>query len=406
MATSWGQRKALGKRYSIDPALLYELEKLQQQYALAPGREARGMQAAQYAESMAFSREQADLNRAEREEANKQAAKSGMMGTAGNLLTTAATLRAITKKPGDPFFGKWGSGAAEQPASVSMTQKTPEQIRSEGGAYTTTPATTDMASSAAISGFSGSAGAGEAAVPSLYTNAGTLTEGAYPLSTYGGTGQATGMGASGGSAAGTGGGGSFANFGGVTAIIGAAEGVKSLAQSSRPGKYTTGYNNPAQAGAEMASHPVSAAINPGTTISDWNLVDKDTGLGKFLDLPGRVEEELMKPFSGIIPFTDEGTVICTELYSQGFMDEETYLKDAEFGKKQDIEVIAGYHTWGIPLAKAMRNSRVVTWLVKPLALAWAEDMSGKKNALGAFLNKIGIPICRFIGERVMEVAHG
>jgi len=48
MATSFGQRRALGKRYAIDPAILLEIERMQQQYALAPGREARGIQAAQF----------------------------------------------------------------------------------------------------------------------------------------------------------------------------------------------------------------------------------------------------------------------------------------------------------------------------------------------------------------------
>jgi len=101
-----------------------------------------------------------------------------------------------------------------------------------------------------------------------------------------------------------------------------------------------------------------------------------------------------------------GTVICTELHRQGLMSDEIYEADQRFGAKQDAAVIAGYHIWGIPLASVMRKSRVVTMLIAPLAIAWAEDMAGKPNRLGAFLNKIGIPICRFIGSRALEVAHG
>ena len=93
-----------------------------------------------------------------------------------------------------------------------------------------------------------------------------------------------------------------------------------------------------------------------------------------------------------------GTVICTELHRQGLMDDETYLKDAEFGRQQDLETMVGYHSWGIPLAGAMRKSKLTTWMVKPFALAWAENMAGGNNLLGAFLNKIGIPICRMIGR--------
>ena len=252
-----------------------------------------------------------------------------------------------------------------------------------------------MASSAAISGFSGSAGAGEAAVPSLYTNAGTLTEGAYPLSTYGGTGQATGMGASGGS-----------TFGSVAGGIagGVAKAVPYYGAAKLGGEILTGMTEGKGGSVPQYFNEMGQTLKKPLQVEQYAVQEK---LG--IDSPAvNAVLDVLNPAGFVVNKLEEaaGTVICTELYRQGFMDEETYLKDAEFGKKQDIEVIAGYHTWGIPLARAMRNSRVVTWLVKPLALAWAEDMSGKKNALGAFLNKIGIPICRFIGERVMEVAHG
>ena len=93
-----------------------------------------------------------------------------------------------------------------------------------------------------------------------------------------------------------------------------------------------------------------------------------------------------------------GTVICSELYRQGLMDDETYQKDAEFGRKQDLETMVGYHSFGVPLAAAMRKSKLITWMVRPFALAWAENMAGGNNLLGAFLNKIGVPICRMIGR--------
>ena len=67
MAVSFRQRKALGKRYGTDPAMLLEMERLNREYALAPGREARGMQAAQFAENLAFRKSEAELGRSERE---------------------------------------------------------------------------------------------------------------------------------------------------------------------------------------------------------------------------------------------------------------------------------------------------------------------------------------------------
>jgi len=96
--TSWGTRKALGRRYSWDPAMLMEQERLEREYGLIPGREARGMQASEFAQTLA-----------EREKERKQAAVSGMVGTAGNVLTTGAMLRAYTMEKGKPFFGEWGT---------------------------------------------------------------------------------------------------------------------------------------------------------------------------------------------------------------------------------------------------------------------------------------------------------
>lgn len=93
-----------------------------------------------------------------------------------------------------------------------------------------------------------------------------------------------------------------------------------------------------------------------------------------------------------------GTVICTELHRQGFMSDKVYAKDAEFGKKQNDLVISGYHLFGKPLAKLMSKSKLVTSIVKPFALAWANDMAGNKNLVGSAINFIGIPICRILGK--------
>ena len=147
--TSFKTRKSLGRRYGTDPALLLEMERLQQQYALAPGREARGMQAAQFERTQGFAESEAELNRKEREEAAEQAATSGMVGTVGNVLTTGAMIRGVTKAKGEPFFGDW-SGKPPPIGEVSRTALEPgtSQWYSETGATppgTVTPATIDTA---------------------------------------------------------------------------------------------------------------------------------------------------------------------------------------------------------------------------------------------------------------------
>ena len=99
--TSFGTRKALGRRYGVDPALLLESERLAHEYALAPGREARALQASQFGQGLALQREQME-----------GAERGGMVGTAGNLATTAGVLRAMTLPKGEPFFGGLFGGAS------------------------------------------------------------------------------------------------------------------------------------------------------------------------------------------------------------------------------------------------------------------------------------------------------
>ena len=404
MATSWGQRRALGKKYSIDPALLYELEKLERQYELAPGREALALNAEQFSKSQALSAEQfsknleynteqANLNRAEREEANRQAGKSSMIGTAGNVLTTAATLRAMTKEKGEPFFGKWG-GSKPADGTVSWTQSTPEQIQATYP-KTVTPATTDMATSTTGMGV-GSAGA-EGFVPGV-----TGVESAATAGSEGFVPGVTGVETTGGSTVGS----TVSSVAGPVAIVTAAEGVKGSYGALAKGWEQKDF------GEKARSAPVAAT-------NLWPF-EQMGGTGRdFFKEAGRIEQQLMSPIDAILGIdnpggagnifgirNDGGTVICTELHRQGIMSDEIFEADKAFGKRQDLETLKGYHSWAIPLSNLMRKSKLVTWIITPIAMAWADNMAGKPNVLGVFLNKIGIPICRFIGKRSLEVAHG
>ena len=85
---SFKTRKALGRRYGVDPALLLESERLQAEYSLAPGREARALQESQFARGMELQRE-----------GMKGAERGGMVGTAGNLLTTGLMINYLKSTP-------------------------------------------------------------------------------------------------------------------------------------------------------------------------------------------------------------------------------------------------------------------------------------------------------------------
>ena len=103
------------------------------------------------------------------------------------------------------------------------------------------------------------------------------------------------------------------------------------------------------------------------------------------------------------------TVICTELHRQGLIPEEWYKVDQKVGQKfwhSDPEVMIGYLSWGVPVAKLMAKSKVVTFLAKGLALKWAQEMYAQEckpelsTSAGRALCKYGPRICKFIGRRM------
>jgi hypothetical protein len=142
MATSWGMRKALGRRYGMDPAVLMEAQRLQEEYGLMPGREARALQASQFNRSLAQQQSQYD----ETAEGNKQA---GMVGTAANVATTGAMIRGMTMQKGEPFFGRAATNYYDK-----VMGNTPSVTQPVAGSTTTSPVGPAVAGGAA-GGYAG-----------------------------------------------------------------------------------------------------------------------------------------------------------------------------------------------------------------------------------------------------------
>jgi len=418
--TSYKTRKALGRRYSVDPALLLEIERLQREYAAAPGREARALQAAQFDKSLSVNESQFDKSlaakeaqfdkslsvnesqfdkslaakeaqldkslaanesqfaqnlattksqfaqnldyktstdakdRAERADAAEQAQISGMVGTAGNLLSTAGTIRALqVANSGQPFFGSMGTKIGGLFSSGAATTST-----AAGLGATSAASATGSAAGAAASGYGGIGGAGA-------TAAAPTTSGIV---------------------------------GGTAAV--AAKVV------------------PYYAAAKLAGGAIMNNTEEGTILYK---------VGESLNRPLNATQYWVKEVVGDVPIVNTvldvlnplapaervisdavGTVICTELYRQGIMPDDIFEADKAFGVAVEPETMAGYHLWGIPAANLMKRSKLFTWAIKPFGMAWANHMAGNENILGAVLMKIGIPVCNFLGRsisRKVEVTH-
>jgi hypothetical protein len=98
-----------------------------------------------------------------------------------------------------------------------------------------------------------------------------------------------------------------------------------------------------------------------------------------------------------------GTVICTELYRQGIMPLDIYLKDGIYGASLHPETLIGYRFLANPVVGWMQKSKIVTKLVSVPAMAWANNMAGNGNVFGAIISLIGEPTCYAIGKIKLSI---
>jgi len=91
-------------------------------------------------------------------------------------------------------------------------------------------------------------------------------------------------------------------------------------------------------------------------------------------------------------------IICGELYRQGFLSEEVWAADQEFGKllyKSHPRVMLGYTYWARNVVKYMKNNPSHTKYLYRFFKPWTEHMSyvmgitTKRNLVGNITQKIG-----------------
>lgn len=96
-----------------------------------------------------------------------------------------------------------------------------------------------------------------------------------------------------------------------------------------------------------------------------------------------------------------GSVICTELYRQGYMPAHIYHLDSAYGeriKRDAPHIYWGYFFLASPVVKLMRKSKAFTYLISIPGMAWARDMAGQKNIFGSCINYLGQKLCGTIGR--------
>jgi hypothetical protein len=113
-----------------------------------------------------------------------------------------------------------------------------------------------------------------------------------------------------------------------------------------------------------------------------------------------------------IPFTGGfATVICTELYRQGFMSDVIREADQRYGDmitETRPEVMIGYHYWALPIVELMKKSRAFTKAVWFFAKPWSDQMAyemgviDRGNWIGKALMEVGIFFSGVIGKFLLK----
>ena len=102
-----------------------------------------------------------------------------------------------------------------------------------------------------------------------------------------------------------------------------------------------------------------------------------------------------------------GTIICSELYDQGYLSKELWQADEKWGRmtaRKDPDIIRGYRTWAAPIVRLMKRSPDATRIIAKLTEPWAKQMAyeagylPKGNFLGWVTNMVGIPFSWLVGK--------
>lgn len=182
-------------------------------------------------------------------------------------------------------------------------------------------------------------------------------------------------------------------------------------RDTRKQREISGATAGAMAGAQYGGGFLGAAIGAGVGYTasggfdDMKKLNQQAGLlsvvsgGVPLGSPEKVGEAFRDP-----PHT--GTVICTELYRQGYITQiQLSLENVWINKYMDNTIYTGYRAWADWVVKGMKKSKTFSNFVALFGKAFVQECNHyaapstyKCNILGKIVIHIGIPICRLIGQ--------
>ncbi len=288
--TSWGTRKAYGRRYAIDPAILMEQARLENEYALVPGREARAESARQFNIQSQRQQEQIDKQ-------SRQSAISGITSTAANLVGADLMFNKGAGTKGLYNLATGGSKVATNLGTTTAPTATgplTSQFPAFQAAPELAPSITGTAEATGTSITQGTTGP----LASQYAPFETLPElapaGSAAPAAVGTAGAAEGT-------AGTAGGGAWSSVAGPLAIIGAAEAVK-------------GWGGGMEKGWDERNFGEKLMSAPANPFALTELLGEDNPLSEVSQFFATAEQIAMAPFDMLFGIDNAvWTWICTEI---------------------------------------------------------------------------------------------
>ena len=97
------------------------------------------------------------------------------------------------------------------------------------------------------------------------------------------------------------------------------------------------------------------------------------------------------------------TVVCTELHRQNLIPYEIYIKNVKFGielAKTKPHTFEGYLSWGMPVAKVMKSSKIATFFLAPVMKRWVNYIGGNKSIVNIIVFKSLFVVCGLLGKMV------
>jgi len=155
----------------------------------------------------------------------------------------------------------------------------------------------------------------------------------------------------------------------------------------------------------------SSSTSDSLAITDTTSVNQERSAGALWDSmnPGDVAGGRYSGSGSQTGSSPFGTVICTQMYLDGFLTREEYIADNRYVRNNFKQATArGYRYWAVPFVQFMRRNSVAYAVGKFFGVRWSKHCAAyyldscEHNVTGWIMSTFVAPICFVIGTVVTD----